>query len=179
MSFEVLRDLALGLDQEAQALPVAAKSRDRADCEGARIPGRREQARPAAEFVNPIGAPGEMIVFIVGGLQKRFAQFGIARYGRLASIQSLRGNFAGMVHAHQRGGFRPLGIVQIGRLKIRSRTGLGRPGRGCHDAQGGIQLGDQSIHHTEGTFIHGLIISRATPWKFGQESVRFALPEEG
>ena len=64
MPVEVLLDLALGFGQKAEAMPVAKRTRRRAERERAAVPERIEQAQAPAEFADAAGAPGEVILLL-------------------------------------------------------------------------------------------------------------------
>ena len=76
----MLLDLALGLGEEREIPAVAQRAGRGADRERARVPQRIEQARPAAELADALGAPGEMVLLLARRLlQRRGARRGRAR----------------------------------------------------------------------------------------------------
>jgi hypothetical protein len=73
-------------------------------------------------------APSEMIGLLASGADHEFADFRVPGEQRLGVIQGLRGHLAGMVHAHQGGGFPPF-VGRQGGIGIAGLAGPGRRGR--------------------------------------------------
>src|SRR3546814_11550845 len=67
---QVRRDLALGLDHEAQVPAVAAQAGHQADGVAAGVPDRVEQAGAAVEFAQAVGAPGQVVGFLLGRFEQ-------------------------------------------------------------------------------------------------------------
>ena len=67
---DVRLDLVLGLDHEAQVPAVAAQAGERADRVAAGVPQRVEQARAAVEFAQAVGAPGQVVGFLLRRLEQ-------------------------------------------------------------------------------------------------------------
>src|SRR3546814_5522674 len=55
------------------------------------------------EFLQAFLAPAQVVTFFARGIKQVTAGVRIARGQRLAVVQRLRGNFAGMIDAHQAG----------------------------------------------------------------------------
>ncbi len=101
VAMQVAFHLRLGLREEAEAPSVAGHSGCHAEREGSCVPERIQQARTRVEIVEPCPAPREMVaLFRRGGLQCD-ANALIARDERLAAVERLRADLAGVVHAHQ------------------------------------------------------------------------------
>jgi dipeptidyl aminopeptidase/acylaminoacyl peptidase len=101
MPGEVLGDLLLGLLDEAQAPAVSGDAGNRADRERAGVPQRIEPARVRVQLAQAVLAPGQVRALLGGGLQHVLADRRVARDQRVALVQRLRGDLAGVVHAHQ------------------------------------------------------------------------------
>ena len=71
---EVLLDLALGLGEEREVPAVAQRAGERAHRERAGVPQRVEQARPAAELADALGAPREVVFLLARRLFQRLAR---------------------------------------------------------------------------------------------------------
>ena len=76
---QVLLDLALGLGEEGEVPAVAERAGDSADRERAGVPERIEQARPAAELADALGAPREMVLLLARRLLERCARAAASR----------------------------------------------------------------------------------------------------
>ena len=147
-------DLAFGFGDEAEAGPVAQQGGEGADAERSGIPEWIEEAGPAAELLEPGFAPGEVVGLLARRMQQEFADFGVAREQRLGVVQGLGGDLAGMVDAHQRGGFpavvgrqRGIGFQGVPR-GYGGRWGRDRPtgGRGRQQGpQGAVGRRNQGI----------------------------------
>src|SRR5262245_56466253 len=68
---EVLLDLPLGFGEEGEIPAVPQRAGGGADGERSRVPERIEQARPAAELADALGAPREMVLLLARGLLER------------------------------------------------------------------------------------------------------------
>src|SRR5688500_20119770 len=67
MGRQVALDLPLGFRHEPEARPVAEQPCQCADDDGARVPERVQEARPRAQLVEPVPAPGQVVAFLGGG----------------------------------------------------------------------------------------------------------------
>ena len=123
VAVEMLLDLALGLDDEAQAGTVAQARRAPADRKRACIPERIEQRGPVAEFLQALLGPGEMVCLLARGFLELLAQPLVAGGQRLRGVERLRADLADMVHPHQRAREPAFGLVQLRRLGHGLRVG--------------------------------------------------------
>ena len=114
VAFQMLLDLALGLGQEREAPAIAQRPGGDPHRERPAVPERVEQARPAAQFLDAIGAPREVVLLFARRLLEGVARCRIARGERLALVERLRAHLADVVDAHQRRGVRALGGVEFG-----------------------------------------------------------------
>src|SRR5690606_1280546 len=112
-SLQVVHDMRLDLlfrfRDESEARRIAEGGGRSADADAAAVPERREQTRPGPEFLQPLRAPGEMIPLLGRRGVEPLAGRIVAGEERLARIERLRGDFAGVVHAHQGGAAAALG----------------------------------------------------------------------
>ena len=99
----------------------------------------------AAQFVQALLAPGQVLGFLVGGGQQGALCFRIARGERLASIKRLRAHLAAMIDTHEAGGMALLGRVQLGVGQIGIRVRAARPGLGEDRAQRLVELKDEGV----------------------------------
>ena len=76
---QVLLDLALGLGEEGEVPAVAQRAGGRADGERAGVPERIEQARPAAELADALGAPGEVVLLLARRALQRLRALAASR----------------------------------------------------------------------------------------------------
>lgn len=102
MFIEMFHYLVLGFSQKTKVPPVTQRAGESADREGARIPYRIQQAGAGAELAQPVFCPDQMVILFERGLFKFFPYLLIARGDRLALVQGLGRDFAGVIHAHQR-----------------------------------------------------------------------------
>ena len=146
MACEVLLDLALGFREERKIPAVAEQAGGGADGERARIPQGIQQARPATELADTLGAPREMVLFLARGLRERLARLRAPGDQRLSLVKRLGTDLAYMVYAHEGRGVRLWRLVERG---VCNAVG-GRRTLGMHDArdraQRAVELPDQSIH---------------------------------
>ncbi len=146
MTGEVLLHLALGLGEEGEIPPVAEQAGGRADGERSRVPQRIQQARPAAELADALGAPCEVVLFLACCLLQGLARLRLPRSKRLPLIKRLRANLTDVVHPHQGCGVRFRFLFQS---RLRNSFGRRRPlaPRDPGDGpQRAIEFGNQSIH---------------------------------
>jgi hypothetical protein len=117
---QVLGNLLLGFGDKAQAPLVAGQTGGSADGERACVPERLQLAGAGAEFAQPLLAPAQVVLFFLRGGQQLFAYLAIAGGQRLALVERLRGDLAGVIDAHQPGGVAALGFPKV---SVRCRTG--------------------------------------------------------
>src|SRR2546421_4786976 len=116
---EMTFDLALRLDDKAQARPVAHERGQGADGKGARIPQGIQQARSRVELPQPRLAPGEVIGLLPRGLEEQLTRRLRPGDQSLAVVERLSRDFASMVDTHERGCPVPLRLGQPGALPWR------------------------------------------------------------
>ena len=109
---EVLLDLPFRFGQKRKVPAIAAYTRSRPHGEGAGIPERVQQARPALQFPDALRAPRQVILLLARRLLQLPARLRIARGKCLPLIQRLRANLAHMVHPHQPRRMRPVLLAQ-------------------------------------------------------------------
>jgi len=166
---QVLLDLALGLSEEGEIPAVAERAGDGADRERARVPKRIEEARPAAELADPLGAPGEVVLLLARRLLERSARARVPRRERLALVERLRTDFAHMVDAHQRGRVLPLAGAELGLGHALGGRAPRRLGHAGDRPQRAVELADQSVD--------GKHLARLTEKKRAPEGARLDLPD--
>ena len=140
---QVLLDLALGFDDEAQAPGIAGTPGCQAERKGTGVPQRVEQAGPVAEFAQALLGPGQVVGFFARGRGHLRAQGRRARGQRLGLVQRLGADLAHMIDAHQGAGEPPLVGRQLG-----ARGGGWRALSACRPAQGperGVRSGHPAI----------------------------------
>ena len=130
MPGQVLFDLALGLDDKAQADRVAQASCSQADAKRAGVPQRVEQTGVRTQLAQPLLRPGQVVGFLARGLVHLLAQVLGARRECLRLVQRLRADFTHVVDTHQRAGFTALRGVERTVLDCGGRAGA----RGMHGA---------------------------------------------
>jgi hypothetical protein len=101
MAGQVLLDLALGLDDEAQVRAIADHARRDADRERAGVPQRVEQRRAIAKLLEPRRGPCEVVLLVARRCGEARLEVGIARDERLRGVERLRAHLAGVVDAHE------------------------------------------------------------------------------
>jgi hypothetical protein len=119
MLVEMTFHLPLRFDDEAETRPVAQERGQRANGERAGVPHGIQQARAGVELLQASLAPGEVIGFLPGRLEKQLASCRGARDQSLAMIKSLRGNFARVIYAHERSRSAPFGFGERGPTVLR------------------------------------------------------------
>src|SRR5713226_338012 len=100
MTREMLLDLALGLGEEREIPLVAEGAGQGSDGERSGIPERVQQARPAAELADALGAPGEMVFLLARRLLERSPRRRVPRREALALVEGLRAHLADVINAH-------------------------------------------------------------------------------
>src|SRR5690606_30252894 len=127
--------LALGLDHEAEVPAVAAQAGQHPQGVAAAVPQRVEQAGTRVEFAQAVGAPGQVVGFLLRGLEQVFAGGLLARHRGLAVVQALGADLADVVDPHQAGGMAAFAGLQldVGRVP----GGVGAAGRGL--AEHGVE----------------------------------------
>jgi hypothetical protein len=101
---QVLLDLALGLDDEAQAGAVAQPPGQQADAEGAGVPQRVEQAGRSPSSSRRCCVQARWSVSSRAACSSAGAAPGRARGQRLRLVQRLGADLADVVDPHQRAG---------------------------------------------------------------------------
>ncbi len=141
-------DLAFGFDHEAQVPAVATQARGHADGVAAGVPERIQQAGAAVEFVEAVGAPGEVVGFLLRGLAQLGAHRRVTRHCGLPRIQRLRADLARVVDAHQPGRMAAGGLVEF-RLRVGfARVDALRLGPCEHGVQGALELAEPVVERT-------------------------------
>ena len=107
VAVQMLLHLAFGLGHKAQADPVADTAGHGPNGVGTGVPQRAQPARAAIQFAQPLGAPGQMVLFLDRGLEQMLAQRWVAGDRCLPVVQRLGRNLAGVVDAHQPRSMRP------------------------------------------------------------------------
>ena len=147
MPGEMLLDLSLRLDDEAEVHLIAGDAGGDADRKGACVPERIEQRRPIVEFAKALLRPGEMLFLLARGHCELVLDGGIAGDERLRGVECLRADLAGVIDAHQARRVTPFVGRHDGLLEI----GPGRrPRRGRHAgqrAQRAIEADDEIVQH--------------------------------
>lgn len=146
--------LALGLDHEAQVPAIAAQPGQGADGVAAGVPQRIEQAGAAVQFIQPGGAPGQVVGLFLGRFQQVFTGGRVAGHGRLAEVQALCADFADVVDPHEARRVAALGVVHARLAGVRSRVGAGRRWIAEHRVQGALRFGQQVVQRS-GLAEHG------------------------
>ena len=137
MFVEVLAHLILRRRNEPQADAVADQAGGGADTEGQAIEEGVEHAGMAAELADALFAPGQVVDLLVGRLFHRFAHTRQARSQRLALVERLGTDLAGMVDAHEAGHVASFAFAQFGvRLDHGGRGAAGLPAERQQGAQG-------------------------------------------
>ena len=165
MLIEVRADLALGFGDEAQAPFVAKQAACCADGVGAGIPNRTHSAGLLAELLDALFAPGQVIELLRGRVLHLFFISFVASNRRVALIQGLGSNFAGMVYTHKTRRMRSLGgaegrvLYRSGRVVSRRATGRRRDGAQCF-----VGTGQQAVDRGKFTNCHNCSIAKPRSW---------------
>jgi len=140
-------DLAFGLGQKAQVPARAEPARGIAQGERSGVPERIEQARAPFQLAHALRAPGEVILFLARRARQRRAVGLGARGERLPPVERLRADFSNMVHPHQGGRIRPLGVREprIGGAGIGKRAR--RPMDAGDAAQRRVEFPDRAVEN--------------------------------
>jgi len=150
VSVEMGADLPFRLLDEAEAHGVAGGGGGHRNRDGTGEPRGIEDARVTVEFRETLGAPHEMIAFFGRGIDQCIGKRGVAGHERLAKIQRLGADFAGVIHPHQARGVALFRRFEAG---FRHRGG-GRRAGGCRvwraeHAERAIDPLDQAIERGE------------------------------
>ena len=108
-------------------------------------PERVERARSAAELANALGAPCEVVALFAGGGFQQIASRRVAREQGLPAVQRLRGDLAGVIHAHQGRALATFFGRQVGVGEASGGRGTGCGGRRGKRPEPLIERADQSI----------------------------------
>ena len=138
-------DLALGFDHEAQAARVAQVGRHGAHYIGARIPQRIEERGLRAQFLQPLGGPGQVVFFLARGLRELRAHRVALGKARLRLVQRLGAHLADVVHPHQAGAVALFGGVHLAVFGARGRGRARRRGHAADHAHGLVESNDQLV----------------------------------
>src|SRR5690348_11132852 len=144
---EMLLDLPLGLDDEAEVRAISRDPRGQPECERTGIPERIDEARSPVELGETLLRPGEMLFLFARRVGHAAARCAVPRGEGLRLIKRLRTDLAGVIDAHQSDGVTPL---------LRTEIGLGHAARGIGTAAGGdagqgsqraVEREDQIVEH--------------------------------
>ncbi len=94
-------DLSFRFLDEAKAASVSGERGCGADREASHVPQWCQPARLSAELAETLRAPGEVIVFLFGGIEQMPLCLCGARKDGLTVVQRLRRDFACMIDAHE------------------------------------------------------------------------------
>jgi DNA polymerase-3 subunit delta len=120
---QMVGHLPFGFVDEAEAPAIAAEAGERADRERAGVPQRLQLARRIVELAEAFFAPAQVIAFLARRVEQMAARVRVARGQRLAVIQRLRGDFAGVVDAHQAGDVTALVVGELAVALVAGRIG--------------------------------------------------------
>jgi len=155
VAVKMIADLPLGFRDETETPFVADYATQCAHRKRSGVPDRAKPARSFTQFIEALLAPREVIEFLVCGLLHLRFNVAIARDGRVALVEPLRGNLAGVIDAHQAGGMRLLLRVEAGFGDIGRRARpRGQAGRGRHGSQRVIHTRKQSIERCQVSWLH-------------------------
>lgn len=118
---EVSFDLAFRFGDEAEAHIVSDRAGDQADHGAARVPERVEDAAAAAEFLEPVSTPRQVVALLPGGLPQVPSGLRRTREYGLSVVECLCGDFSGVVDAKQRDA-----RLAVPRVERRLVDGVGR-----------------------------------------------------
>ena len=131
--------LPLGFGDESQADAVSRDAGGHAQEKAPGVPDRVQPAGASIEFLESFGAPGQVVLFFLGGLEQVAFDFLGTRHQRLAPVERLGGNLAGVVDAHEgdavaAGGGGEVGFGDVGGggwagLRAGAWSGCAGPGR--------------------------------------------------
>jgi hypothetical protein len=142
---QMLFDLALGLDDEAEVGAIAGDAGRQADRERSRIPERIQKRRSRAELGQPLLRPRQMVLLVPGRGSVARADVGVARDDRLRCVQRLRADFACMVDTHQTCGVVPFMGFERGLGQARTRGGARCVDGSRQRAQRTVEADDQGV----------------------------------
>ena len=161
-------DLTLGLHHEPQVPAVAAQAGQCADGKAAGVPHRVEQAGTVVELLQTVGAPRQMVGFLLRGFQQVGARSGIARDRGLAAVKCLRADLAHMVDPHQAGGVAALRLVQHHVGQGFGGVGAHRNRRAQYRFQGALGIVEHAVESGQTTSgIHGASLPLAERFRAG------------
>ena len=92
-------DLAFGFGDKAEAHIVADRAGDQSDQGAARVPERVEDAAAAAEFLETVSTPRQVVALFLGGLPQVLSGLRRTREYRLSVVECLCGDLSGVVDA--------------------------------------------------------------------------------
>ncbi len=153
MALQMGTDLVFGFLHKAQAPAVADNAGAGTNAKRHQIPQRIEKAGVAVQFIQTLLAPGQMILFFLGG------NFHLAADARqpcgesLAGIQGLGADFAGVIHPHQAGHMAAFGRIESGNVGAGGgEFAVGALMTAGHGAHGVVGLADQPVEQAVVTF---------------------------
>lgn len=140
-------DLPLSLCEKPQVPAIAEFPGNNTDRQGAEVPYRVEQTLAAAQLIDALLGPREMLGFFVGRVAQRFRDRWIALGQRLPLVERLGADLADMVHPHQTRDMCLFRVrhLRIGRIRARRPTNAAR--RGEDGTQGTVKFDDQAVNH--------------------------------
>src|SRR5690606_18076019 len=154
--FQVGFHLALGFDHEPEVPAVAAQAGGQADGVGAGVPEGVEEAGAVVELFQAVGAPGEVVGFLLGGLQQVGAGVRVAGDGGLADVEGLGADLANVVDAHEAGGVAAFGGVQFNVGLVAGRVGAFGGGAAADGFHGVLGAGQEVVEGAEAAGgVHG------------------------
>jgi hypothetical protein len=144
---QMLLDLPLGLDDEAEVRRVAREPGGEPDAERARVPEWIQQRRARGKIGEALLRPCEMIFFLARGFGEARADLRIARDQRLRRVERLRADLPGVIDAHESGGVTPVGglLHRFGEIRAGRRTRRRR--RAGERSQGAVEAEDEGVDH--------------------------------
>ena len=146
---EVFFHLSLGLHHKAETPGGSQKAGGGAERKAAGVPQRSEQAGATTELPDPLLAPAEVVLLLSGSVLEALPDLGVTGGERLPSIESLGGDFASVVHAHEGGARCP-----VLRRERRSPESGGGARPGCRsdsrqNPQAGVDLRQEGVEQMD------------------------------
>src|SRR6185369_7751839 len=98
---EVLLDLALGLEHEAEIAAIPGNTCREPDGERTAVPQRVEKRRPVGKLVQTLPGPREVLFLLERRARELVLDGRVARNESLGRVERLRADLAGVVDAHE------------------------------------------------------------------------------
>jgi hypothetical protein len=95
------------------------------------------------QLVQALAAPREMVAFFCAGSLQSRTHARLTRHQRLAAVERLRADLAGVVHAHERGRFASIGLRK--RVRFIGRRNETRRAAGARERPQRLIGGDQEL----------------------------------